>query len=188
MAGCEIKVVAPVPYCPPWSIFGRWFSYSKIKKFEQIDGIDVFHPRYPMIPKISMPLHGVLMFLSSLRLVKEIHQKFSFDLIDGHFLYPDGFAAVLLAKVMKKPVVLSALGSDIHEFTKYKLIRPMIRYATTRSNHCITVCNALKKEIQEMGVSEEKISVIPSGVDTEQFRPVDKTAMRKELGIAQIKR
>jgi len=49
--GCEIKVIAPVPYCPPWSILRKWHQYSQVKKYEEIDGIEVFHPRYPLIPK-----------------------------------------------------------------------------------------------------------------------------------------
>lgn len=182
--GCEIRVVAPVPYCPPWPALGEWYAKSRIPAFERIDGIDVYHPRYPLIPKISMPLHGFLMFLFSLQQVKRIHREFPFDLIDGHFVYPDGFAAVLLARAMKKPVVVSALGTDIHEFPRRRLIRPMIRYALSRSDLCLTVCDALKRSMVDLGTPEDKIRVIPSGVDAERFRPGDRAASRRELGIA----
>jgi len=188
LAGCEIKVVAPVPYCPPLPFLGRWYRYSRIKKLEQIDGIDVYHPRYPLIPKVSMPFHGLSMFLFSLQLVKKIHRDFPYDLMDGHYLYPDGFAAVLLAGIMGKPVVLSALGSDIHEFARYRLIKPMIRYAATRSNLCITVCNALKKEMANLGIAEDKIVVIPSGVDTGRFAPGDRATARKKLSLPEHKK
>jgi teichuronic acid biosynthesis glycosyltransferase TuaC len=188
LAGCEIKVVAPVPYCPPLPFLGRWYSYSRIKKLEQIDGIDVYHPRYPLIPKASMPFHGLSMFLYSLQLVKKIHRDFPYDLVDGHYLYPDGFAAVLLARMMGKPVVLSALGSDIHEFAKYRLIKPMIQYAATRSNLCITVCNALKNEMVDLGIAEDKIVVIPSGVDTGRFAPGDRATARKKLSLPEHKK
>jgi len=183
LEGCEIKVVAPVPYCPAWQGIGRWYPYSEIGKTERIDGIEVFHPRYMLIPKISMPVHGLSMFLSSIRVVRAIHRTFPFDLIDGHYLYPDGFAAMLLAKALRKPVVLSALGSDIHEFTKYKFINPMIRCAMDRSDHLFTVCDALKREMMELGVPADKVTVIPSGVDTERFRPMDRAAARKQLNI-----
>jgi teichuronic acid biosynthesis glycosyltransferase TuaC len=186
--GCEIKVVAPVPYCPPWTFLGHWYSHSKIGKLEQINDIEVYHPRYPLVPKVSMPVHGLSMFLSTLKLVKNIQDTFPFDIIDGHFLYPDGFAAVLLARSVKKPVVLSALGSDVHEFIRYRLIKPMIRYAIIRSNACITVCNALKREMVKLGAAAEKISVIPSGVDTERFAPRDQAAARKQLAIAEHKK
>jgi len=184
LKGCEIKVVAPVPYCPPWPALGKWYQHSQVKKYEVMDGIEVYHPRYPLIPKVSMPFHGLSLFLSTLNLVKRIYQSFPFDVIDGHYIYPDGFAAVLLGMVMKRPVVLSARGSDIHLFTGFKSIKPMISYALGHADHVISVCEALKKEMIKLGIDDNKITVIPNGVDTEKFQPVDKTEARKKLSIA----
>ena len=180
---CEIKVVAPVPYCPPWSTLGKWYQYSQIKKFEIMEGIEVYHPRYPLIPKVSMPFHGLSLFLSSLNIIKKIQKKFSFDIIDSHFVYPDGFAAVLLGKALKKPVVLSARGSDINQFTRFKSIKPMVRYALNHADHVISVCDALKQEMVALGINDDKISVIPNGVDSKQFYPVDKKEARKKLSL-----
>ena len=185
---CEIKVVAPVPYCPPWPSLGKWYYNSQIKKYEVIDGIEVFHPRYPLIPKVSMLLHGLSLFLSSLKLLKKINQTFPFDLIDGHYIYPDGFAAVLLGKALKKPVVLSARGSDINQFTGFKSIKPMLCYALNHADHIISVCNALKQEMIVLDINNDKISVIPNGVDTEQFYPVDRKEARNKLALPNNKK
>jgi teichuronic acid biosynthesis glycosyltransferase TuaC len=188
LKNCEIKVVAPVPYCPPWPQLGKWYQNSQIKKYEVMDGIEVFHPRYPLIPKLSMPVHGLSLFLSSLKLLKKINQTFPFDLIDGHYIYPDGFAAVLLGKTLKKPVVLSARGSDINQFIRFKSIKPMLRYALNRADHVISVCHALKQEMVTLGINDDKISIIPNGVDTEQFYPLDKKEARKKLSLPHKKR
>lgn len=185
---CEIKVVAPIPYCPPWPFLGKWYQNFQIKKYEVMDGIEVFHPRYPLIPKVSMPLHGLSLFLSSLKLLKKINQTFPFDLIDGHYIYPDGFAAILLGKALKKPVVLSARGSDINQFTGFKSIKPMLRYALSHAEHVISVCDALKQEMVALGINDDKISVIPNGVDTKQFYPVDKNEARKKLSLPHNKK
>lgn len=184
LKGCEIKVVAPVPYCPPWPVLGKWYQHSQVKKYEVMDGIEVYHPRYPLIPKVSMPFHGLSLFLSTLNLVKRIYQSFPFDVIDGHYIYPDGFAAVLLGMAMKRPVVLSARGSDIHLFTEFKSIKPIIRYALGRADHVISVCGALKQEMVKLWINDDKITVIPNGVDTERFQPVDKEEARQRLSIA----
>lgn len=181
-------MVAPVPYCPPWPQLGKWYQNSQIKKYEVMDGIEVFHPRYPLIPKLSMPVHGLSLFLSSLKLLKKINQTFPFDLIDGHYIYPDGFAAVLLGKTLKKPVVLSARGSDINQFIRFKSIKPMLRYALNRADHVISVCHALKQEMVTLGINDDKISIIPNGVDTEQFYPLDKKEARKKLSLPHKKR
>jgi len=181
-------VVAPIPYCPQWPQLGKWYQNSQIKKYEVMDGIEVFHPRYPLIPKLSMPLHGLSLFLSSLKLLKKINQTFSFDLIDGHYIYPDGFAAVLLGKVLKKPVVLSARGSDINQFTRFKSIKPMLRYALNHADHVISVCYALKQEMVDLGINDDKISVISNGVDSNQFYPVDKNKARNKLALPHNKK
>lgn len=181
--GCEIKVVSPVPYLSGLNRASKGDGYSKIKQKENIDAIEIFHPRYPLIPRISMPLHGFSLFISSLKLVKKIHETFSFDLIDGHYIYPDGLAAVLLGKLFKKPVVLSARGSDINEFPKFRLIRPMIRFALNRADHIVGVSDALKREIVKLGIPGDKISVIPNGVDIKMFHPECKAKMRKTLSI-----
>jgi glycosyltransferase involved in cell wall biosynthesis len=183
LSGCEIKVVSPVPYYPAININPKWYQYCQIKKKEVMDGIEIFHPRYPLVPKMSIPFNGLSLFLSSLNLVKKIKQTFPFDLIDGHFIYPDGFAAVLLGKTLKKPVVLSARGSDINEFARFRYIRPMIKYALNAANHAISVCDALKHEMVKLGIQDNKINVIPNGVDTEQFKPMDKREARQRLSI-----
>jgi len=148
-----------------------------------MNGVEIFHPRYFLIPKISMGFQGFSLFLSSLKLIREVYRTFPFDLIDGHYIYPDGFAATLLAKMMKKPVVLSARGSDINQFVGFRSIKPMIRYSMESASHLISVCEALKKEMACMGIKDEKISVIPNGVDTGQFKPIDRREAREILSL-----
>src|SRR5215470_1037760 len=68
-SGIQVEVVAPVPYSPPGLSVPRWRGIREIPLEENIGGLAVHHPRYPLIPKISMPLHGLLMYLGSLPLV-----------------------------------------------------------------------------------------------------------------------
>src|ERR1044072_7341540 len=107
LGGCEVKVIAPVPYHPPMRVGKRW-RHSQVAREEVIDGIHVYHPRYMLIPKISMPIHGIMMFFSVLLLTKRIRRQFDFDIIDAHYVYPDGFAAVLLGRIFRKPVMVTA--------------------------------------------------------------------------------
>ena len=183
LPNCKIKVIAPVPYCPPWAMLGKRYQYAQIKKYEVIEGIEVFHPRYLLIPKISMPFHSLSLFLATRCLVKKIYQTFPFDLIDGHYIYPDGLASLFLAKSMNKPLILSARGSDINQFPNFKTIKPMISYALDRADHIISVSNGLKQEIINLGIDKEKITVIPNGVDTKKFYPINKNKVRDKILI-----
>lgn len=184
LPNCEIKVVAPIPYCPPWKVLGKRYQYSRIEKYEIMEGIEVFHPRYFLVPKMSMIFHGLFLFLSTFGFVKRIYKTFPFDLVDGHYIYPDGFASSLICKYMNSPLILSARGSDINQFTHFKSIKPMIRYTLDGADHIISVCNTLKQEMIDLGIDKSKISVIPNGVDTKSFYPVDKKEARHKLQIA----
>ena len=42
-----------------------------------------------------------------------------FDLIDAHYFYPDGVAAVLLGRALGRPVVVTARGSDLNVIARY---------------------------------------------------------------------
>ena len=178
---CELRVVAPVPYYP--FDIGWRSGYARVAKEETIDGIRVYHPRYLLIPKIGMTLHGALMCLSVLRAIRRVRRSFSFDLIDAHYVYPDGFAAVLLGRLLRKPVIVTARGSDINVFASFPLIRRLINYTLRKAHHLIAVSEALSKAIAAMGVPQEKISLIPNGVDQRKFTKIGKVEARQTLGL-----
>jgi len=180
--GCKVKVVAPVPYFPQIKLGHRWL-FSQVRQQEIIEGLEVYHPRYFMTPRIGMSLYGLMMFLSALPVLKRIQMDFDFDLIDAHYVYPDGFAAVLSARVFKKPAVVSARGSDINLFIGFPLIRKLLRYTLAKSNRVIAVSRDLRETITRLGVPKEKVAVILNGVDPKKFHPLPKEEARRKLGL-----
>jgi len=185
--GCSVKVVAPVPYFPPIKI-GHRSRFSQIMRREVIEGLEVYHPRYFMAPKVSMALHGLLLFLSILPFIKKFQRDFSFDIIDAHYVYPDGFVAVLLGSFFRKPVVVSARGSDINLFSKFPLIRCFLQYTLNKADRVIAVSQALKDAMIALHIPEEQIIVISNGVDTEKFCPFSKGEARRKLRLPHHKR
>lgn len=145
--------------------------------------MQVHHPRYPLLPKISMPFHGLSMFLGSLRRAAALHRQGKLDWIDAHFVYPDGFAAVLLGKYLDVPVTVSARGTDINLFPSFRLIRPMIRWTLHRADRVIAVSAALREAIADLGLSKKKIHLIPNAVDTARFRPISQVEARRGLHL-----
>ena len=130
-----------------------------------------------------MMLHGFLMFLGSLRTVRRLHRKYHFDCIDAHYVYPDGFAAVLLGMLLRLPVIVSARGTDINVFPSFSTIRPMIRWTLRQASGVVAVSDALRKAITDLGVPKDKVAVISNGVDVERFRRMPQRDARQKLRI-----
>lgn len=181
--GTEVQVIAPVPFAPKWFKSKRWGQFARIPGTEQLGRLRVHHPRYPLLPRISMPLHGLLMFLGTYALARRLHRQTPFDCIEAHYVYPDGFAAVLLGKLMRLPVVVSALGTDINLFSTFPTIRPLVRWTLNNASGIIAVSLALKRRMIELGVDENKIQFIGNGVDIELFRLTDRNHARRALGL-----
>jgi glycosyltransferase involved in cell wall biosynthesis len=181
--GNSVEVIAPVPYFPTWLPVPRWRKFSQVPREEEIDGVRIHHPRYPLLAGISMPAHGMLMYLASLSLARRLHSENQFDCIDAHFVYPDGFAAVHTGKSLGVPVIVSARGTDINLYSSFRLIRPMLRWTLTHAAGAVAVSAGLKNKIIALGIPEAEIQVISNGVDTVRFQPLDTKSARKQIGL-----
>jgi teichuronic acid biosynthesis glycosyltransferase TuaC len=179
----DMSVIAPVPYFPSWLHFSRWRNWARIPHSENCGGFDTKHPRYLVIPKLGMATHGVSMFAGTLRQVCDRLKEADFDLIDAHYVYPDGFAATLLGTFLKKPVVVSARGSDINLFSQFRVIRPLIRQVLGRAQGLIAVSQALKEKMVRLGCRNENLAVVANGVDPHKFAPQPRLDMRRKLGL-----
>ncbi|GJL54379.1 MAG: glycosyl transferase family 1 [Nitrospirales bacterium] len=180
---CDIRVVVPVPYYPPVPIGWR-AAYRKIDSHRIVDGVPIDYPRYVMIPKLAMALQGVMLFCSVVPFVRRLKKTFPFDVIDAHYVYPDGLAAVLLGWCLNVPVVVSARGSDLNVFHQFPIIRRIIQWTLSRAQAVITVSQALKDVTVGLGIPPEKVQVIPNGVHAEKFSPMFKADARQHLGLS----
>ncbi|MBN1464474.1 glycosyltransferase family 4 protein [candidate division KSB1 bacterium] len=179
---CEVKVVAPAPYYPPIQ-WGARHQFARIAHHEFQDDLEVFHPRFFMIPKVGMATYGWTMYRSLLPAMKKIAAQFDFDLIDAHYMYPDCAAAVMLGRYFGKPVVVSARGSDINLFSHFPFIRRLMCRAMQGADRIIAVSRALQEAMIDMGIDSWKIAVIPNGVDASMFHPIDRRAARAQLQL-----
>lgn len=84
----------------------------------------------------------------------------------------------------KKPFILKFHGDDglIYPF-KNRFNRALIDFSLKRADHVITCSENLKNTIISLGYDRDKITAIPNGVDTELFRPMNKTECRKSFNL-----
>jgi glycosyltransferase involved in cell wall biosynthesis len=179
----DLRVVAPVPYFPKINISEKWYRYTKVAHFEHIDGLPVWHPKYFILPKLSMSFYGEYMYWSTRRLIEKLDSEYNFEAIDAHYVYPDGYAAAKLAKRLKKPLVISARGTDINLYAEIPLVRKKLLSAMQYADRLIAVSQSLKDRMCTLGINEDKIEVIPNGVDFDKFYQVDKKQARQDLSL-----
>lgn len=166
---CDVKVVAPVPYFPKIKIFKRWSEFSTIEKAERHDGVDVFHPRYVVIPSVEW-FSGYSYHYCLRNFLSKLRASFPFDVIHAHSVYPDGFGAVRLGRELNVPVMVTAHGSDIATNAESPLARRMTSSALLGADKIVAVSRSIGEKVMKFGPSPEKVRIIPcAAYNSEQF-------------------
>lgn len=168
----EIRVISPVP----------WHRHSLASGEDPQHGLRVEHPRFFYVPGLFKCLDGLLLCLSAWPSVRRLRRHFDFDVIDSHFGFPDGVAAILLGSWFRRPVTVTLRGSEL-EMVRYTLRRMVLRWALPRADRVIAVSQNLAGLAAELGVPSTRIRVIGNGVDLDRFRPVDRAEARRALGV-----
>ncbi|MEK7285822.1 MAG: glycosyltransferase family 4 protein [Nitrospirota bacterium] len=174
LRGCfDVSVISPLP----------WGLKMGLKRQDIIEGISVDYPRYFMIPKMMRSLYGLLYGISLFPSVWKMSKRFSWDAIIVTWAYPDAFGMMLINHFMKRPFFVYVLGSDINIYTKFFLRRKMIVYTLKNATRVFSVAEQLREKAISLGVNPDQIVVIPTGIDTRLFYPMDKNKCRQQLKL-----
>ncbi|MDK2902405.1 MAG: teichuronic acid biosynthesis glycosyltransferase TuaC [Clostridiales bacterium] len=165
-AGCEVKVVAPLPLVLPGAdmVSEKWKKYKQTPKKEVMDGIEVYRPPYFVVPGNHLLEYSGWTYYRGVRqTVERIYRLWPFDIMHAHVALPDGYAAMLLKKDYKRPLVLSIHGQDMH-YTVHRSqkARDKVIEALDNADAVIAVSNKLKREITECTQKAEVVTV-PNG-------------------------
>jgi len=186
---CDLEVAVPLPWFPSNQLAAK-LAPAYARNFGAIaprldwNGIPAIYPRYPLIPKISERAHDRLMYFGVRRAIAAAHRRAPFDVINAHWLYPDGAVAARLGAMLGVPVVLTALGCDVNDDLEHPLKRAHILAAARSAAAVSAVSQPLADRLEAAGVPRDKLHVIPNGVDTVRFAPRDRDASRRALGLA----
>lgn len=179
-------VVAPVPWFPFRSErFGVYGRFARAPRFETRNSLEVYHPRYPVIPKFGMTLAPRCLAAGASRCLAQVVRRFERrPILDAHYFYPDGVAAARLARRFGLPLVISARGTDINLIPEYPGARRRILWAARQADALVAVSEALAQRMAELGMDDGKIHVVRNGVDLEHFAVGDREAERRRLGLS----
>ncbi len=184
----HLRVVAPVPWFPrlPFGLPTRWERYrryAQVPHRERQGRLWVDHPRFPTLPGIGKGFDGHLLEGATRGHVRRLHAREGFDLIDAHWAYPDGFAAVRIGRRLGVPVVLTVRGDDLSSMPEDPRRRPRIVAALEGATRIVAVCSALRDAAIALGAPPERVTVIGNGIDLSHFHPIDRQIARRRLGL-----
>ncbi len=182
----DARVVAPVPWFPFRSPrYGRYADYAATPRREtRAGGLRVTYPRYLMLPRVGVAFQPESMARAARADIAALRRGgWVPDIIDAHYLYPDGVAAALLAHELGIPFIATARGSDVNVLARTPGPAARIVHAAGLAAALIAVSWPLKKALVELGVAEAKIVILRNGVDLDVFQLEDKEAARRRLGF-----
>ncbi len=183
----SVDVVSPVPWAPRilWPLSHRWRAYGCQPSEERRHGIIVYHPRYLQpVGQWSMPFAGMAMALGAGATVRKLMSRGGLDVIHVHQLLPDGLAAVLLGRRLRKPVICTLHGSDVTTVPFHdRGARAAARYVARNAAGFVAVEGALLDCLRRVDPNHAPAYVVPNGIDLERFRPFDVLEARARLSI-----
>jgi glycosyltransferase involved in cell wall biosynthesis len=120
-------------------------------------------------------------------LIVEEYKREPFDLIHAYFLPQAGFVGTYAGKYLNIPSIVSIRGNDIERaaFDPSKFSHVM--YALQNANAITTNASELAKKAKAF--INREIHLIPNGIDTERFKPMERNEMLAEaIGLTGGKR
>lgn len=181
---CDVDVLATIPWYPGSRLLARWSSAGRLAAVparETIEGLDVRHPRTLFLPRTGHGLWGPL-YAASLA-PEAVRWRGKADVVLGSWAYPDGFAAILLARALGVPAVVKLHGSDINMIAKIPGPRRLMAWALPRAHRVVAVSRALADEVAALGVPRDRLALVMNGVDAALFHPRPRADARRALGL-----
>ncbi len=176
-------MINPIPWFPGCGRLERYRNYDRIPSQEVIDGIEVFHPRFPVVPKYFKFFDAISYRAVVLPLVQRLYSTYPFDLIDLHWTYPDLPAGVALKEKYGKKMLVTLRGKEAFHIGEGRIRERLIRKNLLRADAVISLSKELQAMAVGVGVPENRCRVIRNGVDTNTFYYMDQAECRRKLGL-----
>lgn len=140
--------------------------------------VKVSYYDYPALPLVSRPFNG----WTAARVLLPHVRSFAPDVIFNYFLYPEGFTALQIGKMLRAPVVVEAIGSDINDISD-RISSALTRTVLRGADMVAAVSEDLRQKAVDMGAPAEKTRTVRNGCDLAVFHVRDQLSTRKSLQI-----
>ena len=173
-----VRVVSPQAWFPG----STWRRGAAGPATEDWEGLQVHRPRFLCVPKVLKSFDGRFYSWSLQRWLDRFLADWRPDLLDAHFVWPDGVGVARLAKRAKLPYSITLRGK-IYPCLEIPAQRRLCTEALRSADVVISVDPRMAEVAEGLGVAPDRIQIIPNGVDVLRFQPGDRLAARRELGL-----
>jgi teichuronic acid biosynthesis glycosyltransferase TuaC len=181
---CNVKVIAPIQWYPLIRLLRGALWGAGIPQREEIGGLDVYHPRFAVVPRYFKWWDALSFFWSTRSVVRRLRQQaFEFDLIDTHWTYPDIVAACLLARESGKKFIVTIRGHEALYLEENTIRRRLVAHYLRKADSVVALSEELRGKVLELGVAPQKVRVVLNGVDVTHFHQLDSQDCRRRLGL-----
>lgn len=115
---------------------------------------------------------GISGYLKNVIKLRNYLNKSNYDIIHAH-----GISALVATLSLKRPLIVSLLGSELNESRFIKWIVSFL--SANYWNHTIVKSQDMLEKLKTSRTN--KISVIPNGVDLAHFKPIDKKKAKEAV-------
>ncbi len=173
LGACQVRVVAPVPYYPPLPGPSGFRRFRRVPSQEWRDGIQVSHPRFLTGPGYTTHnLDAQTYYWGVSKTVDRLWQETPFDLIHAHFIYPDGVVGARLSQRYGVPLVITEHAFWRPWLDQFPHVRKLAIPAAQASSFHIAVSQSVRQNIAQFTGENERLRVVPVGVDLDVFTPL----------------
>lgn len=182
--GVEWQVVCPVPRVPRLLRRAADRTAADLPQLEEFEGVPVHHPKYFHLPAISTGRQATRMYRAASPTVRRLLDG-ARCVLDVHYVYPDGVAALRIGAELGVPCVVTARGTDVNVLAAMPRVAAQIRRTAGSAHALLAVSEPLRRRFAAVaGVRDEQVRLVRNGVDLDRFRPGDPAAARRELGLS----
>ena len=141
------------------------------------------HPTYYFPPRLWRSRSDRFMWASVRRTVRNLATDFRPECVLSYWAHPDGAVAARAARLWDVPVGVIVGGSDVLILPRDRSRRRAVIRALEATDAVFVVGQALRDAAVRLGIHPDKVHVHHQGLDHRRFRPGDRAAARRRLGL-----
>ena len=185
----NMTVLMPIPYFSSLALklpyFKKYFGFLKMAAESQNEltkDYKLVSPKFFTLPIGALRKRNC--YLARISCIRALSKSaINFSLIHAHFL-DNGFIGAALKNLSSKPLIVTAHGYDVYDLPfRDSWYETLARYVLDKADQVITVSRFNQEKLSSIGVSSNKLHVIPNGYDEKLFKPMPLCEARKNLGL-----